>query len=70
MDSIVKWQEGIPKTNGTYLVTYNICTGGTTYCACLEWCGNHWYYTATTTSASDINILAWCKITNIKPFSK
>ena len=70
MDSTVNWKEGTPKNDGIYLVTYNICTGGITYCTCLERCGYHWYYVGSTSIASDINILAWCKVSDIKPFSK
>ena len=63
MESVIKWQTGVPTVEGEYLVTeYN---GDITYdCWCML---EHYQYWA---QHRHDEILAWCPMNEIKPYKE
>jgi hypothetical protein len=81
MESKIKWQTGKPKENGSYLVTFKYCyledlnTGERLYHKRLYqtfigqtyWEG-FWHQYDDKMSAC--KVIAWCKISDIKPYKE
>lgn len=65
MESVIKWQTGVPKENGSYLNTgerlYETAIGQT------YWDGFwHNYHD----NRSGCKIIAWCKVSDIEPYKE
>ena len=58
MESTIKWQTGEPKGVGQYLVTFNSGEIGIGI-----WCANKLWQRYVID-----NIIAWCKLSDIKPY--
>lgn len=64
MESVIKWQTGVPKEEGKYLVTTKdgkIQSG--VYIATLRY-GHHWVL------IGDENVIAWCPLSEIEPYKE
>lgn len=59
MESVIKWQTGEPKENGTYLVS--------TLDGFIE--VSNWGTCAWDTQLSD-SVIAWCKLSDIEPYKE
>lgn len=61
MESIIKWKTGEPEESGSYLVTikgtYDIFVTCCYYSCLNGW--SHWD-----------NVIAWCKLNDIKPYKE
>lgn len=76
MESVIKWQTGKPKENGSYLVTFKYCyfddlnTGERLYETVIGqtyWDGFwHNYHD----NRSGCKIIAWCKVSDIEPYKE
>jgi hypothetical protein len=66
-NSTIQWQTGTPKETGKYLITFKYLdefhvVDVDRWCGVPDNYGDHWekHY--------DVNVIAWCKIEDIKPF--
>lgn len=67
METIIKWQTGTPKHDGDYIVT-TLLSDETPYVLPLFWAGYHWFTTAGKRIADQEFVIAWCKLSDIKPY--
>ena len=65
--SMVKWNTGIPKSDGFYLVTYQSSYNFTPVVTALFRNGHLWLNRDNITIL-DNNVIAWCKLNEIKPY--
>lgn len=62
-NSTIRWQTGIPKEPGKYLITTRHNKVRIDICRAVpDDYGNHWEY------HYDEDVIAWCLIENIEPF--
>lgn len=57
MESVIKWQTGVPKENGMYLVT----TVDNRVTICFFTAYNAWYLE---------DVIAWCPLSDIEPYKE
>ena len=57
MESVIKWQTGVPKENGMYLVT----TVDNRVTICFFTAYNEWYLE---------DVIAWCPLSEIEPYKE
>lgn len=59
MESVIKWQTGVPPSSGSYLITVKGTFVTTDYWRCLE---DRWVYW-------NGEVTAWCKLSDIEPYN-
>ena len=69
MKNIIKWQKGVPKYNDKYIITYKYLGDSEYRNGVAEWCGKRWYV-GTSVIAPQVDIIAWCPISEIEPYKE
>ena len=68
MESVIKWQTGVPKEGGNYLITTsnnNVLVATYSY----EYRDGDWYWLDEYGSLIE-DVLAWCHLSEIEPYKE
>lgn len=68
MESVIKWQTGVPTDNGEFIITYKYFKCFTKHITTAIRAGNTWY--DTNFDKLRVDIIAWYPLNEIEPYKE